>query len=105
MLLNPDCYLLPGAAERLEEELRSYPECAIAGPRILNDDGSVQGSARGDPTLFTGLFGRTTLLTRLFPNSKLARRNVRTDTSVSCYGRLTMGMSVLRPHCCARYVV
>ncbi len=80
MLLNPDCYLLPGAAERLEEELRSYPECAIAGPRILNDDGSVQGSARGDPTLFTGLFGRTTLLTRLFPNSRLARRNVRTDT-------------------------
>lgn len=79
MLLNPDCYLLPGAAERLEQELRSYPECAIAGPKILNDDGSVQGSARGDPTLFTGLFGRTTLLTRLFPNSKLARRNVRTD--------------------------
>jgi N-acetylglucosaminyl-diphospho-decaprenol L-rhamnosyltransferase len=79
MVLNPDCYLLPGAADRLEEELGRYPECAIAGPRILNDDGSVQGSARGDPTLFTGFFGRTTLLTRLFPNSRLARHNVRTD--------------------------
>ena len=79
MLLNPDCYLLPGAADRLAEELDRHPECAIAGPRILDDDGSVQGSARGDPTLFTGLFGRTTLLTRLFPNSRLARRNVRTD--------------------------
>jgi GT2 family glycosyltransferase len=80
MLLNPDCYLLPGAADRLEEELDSYPDCAIAGPRILNDDGTIQGSARGDPTLMTGFFGRTTLLTRLFPNSRLARRNVRTDT-------------------------
>ena len=88
MVLNPDCYLLPGAADRLEEELGSYPECAIAGPRILNDDGSVQGSARGDPTLFTGFFGRTTLLTRLFPNSRLARRNVRTDTE-----RVTSGES------------
>ena len=80
MVLNPDCYLSAGAADRLEEELLNYPECAIAGPRILNDDGSVQGSARGDPTLFTGFFGRTTLLTRLFPNSRLARHNVRTDT-------------------------
>ena len=88
MLLNPDCYLLPGAADRLAEELDRHPECAIAGPRILNDDGSVQGSARGDPTLFTGLFGRTTVLTRLFPDSKLARRNVRTDPE-----RVTSGES------------
>ena len=88
MVLNPDCYLLPGAADRLEEELGRYPECAIAGPRILNDDGSVQGSARGDPTLFTGFFGRTTLLTRLFPNSRLARHNVRTDPE-----RVTSGES------------
>ena len=88
MLLNPDCYLLPGAADRLAEELDRHPECAIAGPRILNDDGSVQGSARGDPTLFTGFFGRTTLLTRLFPNSRLARRNVRTDPE-----RVTSGES------------
>jgi GT2 family glycosyltransferase len=88
MVVNPDCYLMPGAVERLEGELRDHPECAVAGPRILNDDGSVQGSARGDPTLFTGFFGRTTLLTRLFPNSRLARRNVRTDT-----GRTTSGES------------
>jgi len=88
MVLNPDCYLLPGAADCLEEELRRYPECAIAGPKILNDDGSVQGSARGDPTLFTGFFGRTTLLTRLFPNSRLARRNVRTEPE-----RVTSGES------------
>ena len=81
MMLNPDCCLLAGAAERLEEELRSYPECAIAGPRILNEDGSVQGSARGDPTLLTGLFGRTGLLTRLFPDSRLAQHNVRTDAA------------------------
>jgi N-acetylglucosaminyl-diphospho-decaprenol L-rhamnosyltransferase len=79
LVLNPDCYLLPGAPDQLEEELRRHPECAIAGPGILNDDRSVQGSARGDPTLFTGLFGRSSLLTRLLPNSRLARSNIRTD--------------------------
>jgi hypothetical protein len=81
MLLNPDSYLLAGAVEGLEEELRRHPECAIAGPRILNDDGSVQGSARGDPSLVTGIFGRSTLLTRLFPNARLARRAVRTTNA------------------------
>jgi len=79
LLLNPDCFLTRGAVETLEEELSRHPECAVAGPQILNEDGSVQGSARGDPTLFTGLFGRTTLFTRLFPRSRVARRNVRTD--------------------------
>ena len=86
MVLNPDCYLLAGAAERLVQELDRYPECAIAGPRILNDDGSVQGSARGDPTLLTGLFGRSALLTRLFPNSRVARHNVRTDAARTTSG-------------------
>jgi GT2 family glycosyltransferase len=77
LILNPDCRLLSGALDLLAAELAKHPECAIVGPRILNDDGSVQGSARGDPTLLTGLFGRSTLLTRLFPNSSQARRNVR----------------------------
>ena len=79
LILNPDCYLRSGVVETLEDELARHPECTIAGPQILNDDGSVQGSARGDPTIFTGLFGRSTLLTRLFPRSRLARQNVRTD--------------------------
>ena len=86
LILNPDCYLTPGAAETLEGEISRHPECSIAGPQILNDDGSVQGSARGDPTLFTGLFGRSTLFTRLFPDSRLARHNVRTDADLVTRG-------------------
>jgi hypothetical protein len=78
LILNPDCVLFAGALQVLENELQRHPECAIAGPAILDEDGSLQGSVRGDPTMLTGLFGRTTLLTRLFPNSSLARRNVRT---------------------------
>jgi GT2 family glycosyltransferase len=77
--LNPDCELRSNVFDVLAAQLASHPECAIAGPRILDDDGGIQGSARGDPTMLTGLFGRTTLLTRLFSGSQLAQRNVRAD--------------------------
>jgi GT2 family glycosyltransferase len=78
LVMNPDCCLQSGAVGHLVAELDAHPECAIVGPQLLNLDGGIQGSARGDPTWATGLFGRSTLLTRLLPDSSLARRNVRT---------------------------
>jgi hypothetical protein len=76
LVMNPDCRLVPGSIRALSEELERFPRCAIAGPRILNPDGSVQGSARGDPDMLTGLFGRSTMLRRLFPSLAVSRRNV-----------------------------
>jgi GT2 family glycosyltransferase len=76
LLMNPDCRLVPGAFDMLRRELERSHSYAIVGPRILNPDGTVQGSARGDPDMFTGLFGRTTVLRRLFPGLAVARRNV-----------------------------
>jgi N-acetylglucosaminyl-diphospho-decaprenol L-rhamnosyltransferase len=79
LLLNPDCRLQKGTLDRLAWELTAHPDCAIAAPQVLDEDGSIQGNARGDPNMMTGLFGRTTLLSRLFPDSSLARRNVQRD--------------------------
>jgi GT2 family glycosyltransferase len=76
LIMNPDCRLVPGALSMLRQELEQSPSCAIAGPRILNPDGTVQGSARGDPDMFTGLFGRTTVLRRVLPGLAVSRRNV-----------------------------
>jgi GT2 family glycosyltransferase len=76
LIMNPDCRLEPGALTALEAELRREPQCAIAGPRILDPDGSVQGSARGDPDMFTGFFGRSAALRRLMPWLPASRRNV-----------------------------
>jgi len=81
LIMNPDCRLEPGALAALEGELRREPQCAIAGPRILDPDGSVQGSARGDPDMFTGFFGRSAALRRLMPWLPASRRNV-VDVSV-----------------------
>lgn len=76
LILNPDCQLRPGAVEALLGEIRQSPMCAIAGPRILDPDGNVQGSARGDPDMLTGLFGRTGWLRRALPRLGVSKRNV-----------------------------
>jgi len=87
LIMNPDCYLAAGALTTLEAELLSYATCAIVGPRVLDPDGTEQGSARGDPDMLTGLFGRASRLRRWFPWLSVSRRNVvlagdqETDTS------------------------
>lgn len=75
-ILNPDCDVRPGAFRALVETLDAHPDCAIAAPRLLNADGSVQASARGEPNAWTGLFGRHSLLTKVFPSSSASRRNL-----------------------------
>jgi hypothetical protein len=75
-LLNPDCRVTTGTFARLAGTLATHEACAIAAARLLNADGSVQASARGEPSAWTGLFGRHGLLTRLFPRSAMARRNL-----------------------------
>jgi GT2 family glycosyltransferase len=82
LVMNPDCRLVAGAVTTLRAELDRHDKCAIVGPRILNPDGSVQGSARGDPDMLTGLFGRTTLLRRHLPFLPVARRNVVVDEAI-----------------------
>ncbi len=76
-VLNPDCLVEPGAFAALRNTLEAHADCAIAAPQLLNSDGTTQESARGEPTAWTGLFGRHGLLTKLFPGASAARRNLR----------------------------
>jgi hypothetical protein len=82
LIMNPDCRLMAGAVGTLRAVLDAHERCAIVGPRILNPDGSVQGSARGDPDMLTGLFGRTTLLRKIVPFLPVARRNIVVDDAI-----------------------
>jgi GT2 family glycosyltransferase len=76
LVLNPDCRLQTGAGQRLLAEMLSWSDCAVVGPVVLDPSGSLQESARGDPTILTGLFGRTSLLSRLFPDLPVVKRNL-----------------------------
>jgi N-acetylglucosaminyl-diphospho-decaprenol L-rhamnosyltransferase len=82
LLMNPDCRLQPGAVSTLQLVLAAMPSCAVVGPKILDPDGAVQGSARGDPDMLTGLFGRTGALRVLLPFLPVARRNVVVEDAV-----------------------
>jgi N-acetylglucosaminyl-diphospho-decaprenol L-rhamnosyltransferase len=82
LLMNPDCRLLPGAVSTLRSVLAAERSCAVVGPRILDPAGTVQGSARGDPDMLTGLFGRTGALRALMPFLPVARRNVVVEDAV-----------------------
>ena len=75
-LLNPDVILLPSTVPRLMQFMTTHPEAGIAGPRLLDPDGTVQGSARRDPSAWTALFGRSAPLTRLFPNNRVSKREL-----------------------------
>ena len=83
LIMNPDCRLVAGAFAGLHSQLMMSPACAVVGPRILDPDGSVQGSARGDPDMFTGLFGRNGTLRRVLPDLAVSKRNVVSDMAAT----------------------
>jgi GT2 family glycosyltransferase len=87
LVMNPDCRLTAGSLAAMRAELEAHPQCAIVGPRVLDPDGSVQGSARGDPDMLTGLFGRTGALRRLLPWLPVSTRNVVAAGTVPGGGR------------------
>src|SRR5215471_19172588 len=74
LIMNPDVTLIPSALPRLMEFMTTHLHAGIVGPRLLNSDGTVQGSARRDPSPRTALFGRSAPLTQLFPRNPVSQR-------------------------------
>jgi GT2 family glycosyltransferase len=74
MFLNPDTVVEEGFFESLEEFLDENPMAGVAGPRIVGADGDVQLTARKELSFLSGVLGRTSLLTRLFPKNPLVKR-------------------------------
>jgi GT2 family glycosyltransferase len=72
-LLNPDTVAHPGVFTSLVRFLEANPDVGVAGPKILDPDGSLQLSCRRFPTHWTGLFNRYSLLTRLLPANRWSR--------------------------------
>jgi N-acetylglucosaminyl-diphospho-decaprenol L-rhamnosyltransferase len=52
LLLNSDAWVLGDAVELLAAHADEHPEAAVIGPKLLNQDGSLQRSVRGFPTIW-----------------------------------------------------
>ena len=75
VFVNPDTLVEEGFFESLEGFFDGNPQAGVAGPKIVDREGHLQLSARKDLNFVSGLLGRTSLLTRLFPKSPLVRRH------------------------------
>ena len=67
LLLNSDSFPEKTAISHLIECARSYPRGAIFGPRLLNEDGSLQPSCYRFPSPSRSIW-ENTLLSAAFPN-------------------------------------
>jgi GT2 family glycosyltransferase len=76
LLLNPDTIVEPGLVRALEDWLITHPDVGVVGPRIYNADGTIQPTARRFPDLTTLFGGRSTWLTRHFPQNWFSRHNL-----------------------------
>ncbi len=66
LLLNADAWVVGDAVDQLVAFADEHPEAAIVGPRLRNEDGTLQRSVRGFPTLW-GLATEYLFLRKLAP--------------------------------------
>jgi N-acetylglucosaminyl-diphospho-decaprenol L-rhamnosyltransferase len=74
LLLNSDTEPLDGAVDALVAFLDANVPAGVAAPRLLNTDLTDQGTARMFPSAAAAVFGRKSLLTRVFPHNRWTRR-------------------------------
>ncbi len=67
LLLNPDTLVVGSAISKLAGFLDEHPGCGAVGPKILNDDGTLQLACRRSFPTPAAAFFRLTYLSRLFP--------------------------------------
>jgi N-acetylglucosaminyl-diphospho-decaprenol L-rhamnosyltransferase len=68
-LLNSDAWVVGDALDQLVEFADAHPEAAVVGPKLLNTDGTLQRSVRGEPTLWR-LATEYLFIRKLAPRSK-----------------------------------
>lgn len=78
LVLNPDVEVGEGSLDALVAFMDAHPETGLAGPKLLNGDGTLQHSCRRFYTLNTILLRRTPL-GKLFPNAPALRRHLMLD--------------------------
>ncbi len=81
LILNPDTYMANGFFRPVLDFLEENQDVGVIGPRILNPDGSVQGSARAHPTPLTAFFGRASVMSKWFPKNPITARNLSSSRS------------------------
>jgi len=78
LLLNSDAWVLDDGLDKLVEFADGHPEAAVVGPKLLNIDGTLQRSARGEPTVWR-LATEYLFIRKLAPRTRLLNPLYRGD--------------------------
>lgn len=71
LLLNPDAFVQDNAITKLCQFMEANPTCGAVGPRVLNENGTLQLACRRSfPSVSAALF-RLTYLSKIFPRHKV----------------------------------
>ncbi len=76
LLLNPDTRIADDFFDTTLDYMENHPGIGILGPKILDNDGMLQNSARAFPTPLTAFFGRSSFLSKRFPGNPITSRNL-----------------------------
>lgn len=74
LLLDADTEFDKNMIASLMAFIESSSTAALIAPRTFNTDGSIQETARNFPSFINGIFGRQSVLTRIFPNNPFVTR-------------------------------
>jgi len=83
MYLNSDTEVGDHCISALCDFLERNPDVGVVTARILNPDGTDQGVIRRFPSPMNGLFGRRSVLSRIFPNNRWYRAYMLSRTTDS----------------------
>jgi GT2 family glycosyltransferase len=82
VISNPDAVAEPDCVRELVAFADAHSRCGIAGPKMINPDGTLQASRRSFPTV-GGTIVRRTPLRKLFPPLRWQRRHYLLDAPTS----------------------
>lgn len=80
LLLNNDTKLKNDALMIMASFLKNNPKAGIVTCKLVEPDDTIQHNCRSFPlTPFDTMFGRASLLSKIFPNNPITRRNTLSD--------------------------
>jgi len=72
--LDNDTRILPGALQALLDEMEANSDVGVAGSLLLNPDMSVQRTFRRRPSAVNAIFGRRSLVTKIWPGNPMSSK-------------------------------
>jgi len=77
LLLNSDCMVYKKSLDELVDFMEKHPGTGITGPKIINNDGTIQLSCRRFPSLLNA--AAHTILADIFPGNPFSKKYKLTD--------------------------